>query len=153
MTEPPQTEDPKHASDSQTAYLYGASSLASHGYHVGYYDGDGNIVQSDGVTSGAGSTLSSECHFLSHPTAAIGTWHAVVFDDSQGSPPATYAACSTACGYVVEDDFVVAEGAVPEFSTVMAAIGVAGFCFGIYYLMRRRARFKMQNVPLGRENA
>lgn len=125
-------------SNNQTVYMYGANYIASHGYHVGYYDGNGAKIQSEGVTSGSDNTLSSQYLLTTNPTADPGTWHAVVFDDDLGSPPDTYAECSGAAGYMVEDDFEVAESAIPEFPTVIAGIAVAGLCFGIYYWMRKK---------------
>jgi len=41
-------------------------------------------------------------------------------------------------GLLANDSFYVAQSAIPEFPTVMAAIVVAGVCFGIYYWMRRK---------------
>ena len=39
---------------------------------------------------------------------------------------------------IADDTFAVAASAIPEFSTVFAAIAIAGLCFGIYYWMRKR---------------
>jgi hypothetical protein len=124
--------------NNQTVYIYGENYTASHGYTVAYYDGDGIKVASDSVLSGADNTLASEYLLTTDPNATAGTWHAVVFDDDLGTPPATYAETSGAAGYMVEDSFEVAVSAIPEFPTIIAAIGVSGLCFGIYYWMRKR---------------
>ena len=42
---------------------------------------------------------------------------------------------------VANRSFEVAAEAIPEFPTVIAAIMVAGSCFGIYYWMRKRKQF------------
>jgi uncharacterized membrane protein len=126
--------------DTQTVYMYGTNFIASHSYHVAYYDGSGAKISSEGITSGADNTLSSQYLLTNDPSAMAGTWHAVVFDDDLGSPPNTYAECSGAAGYMVEDSFEVTESAIPEFSTVITAIAIPGLCFGIYYWMRKRHR-------------
>jgi len=119
--------------------MYGENYIASHGYHVGYYDHDGTWkAQSESVTSGSGGTLSSQYLLTTDPAATAGLWHAVVFDDDLGSPPLTYAECASAAGYMVEDAFEVAPSAIPEFPTVIAGITVAGLCFVIYYWMRKK---------------
>lgn len=121
-----------------TAYMYGENYTASHGYTVGYYDNGGTWVVDHNISSAADNTLSSQYFLTTNPGAEAGTWHAVVFDDDLGSPPATYAETSGAAGYMVEDDFEVNASAIPEFPTVMAGIMVTGLCFGIYYWMRKR---------------
>ena len=120
-----------------TAYMYGENFTASHTYAVGFYDGDGDKAGTDSGTLD-GNNLSAQYLLSSDSARAAGTWNAVTFDTGGGSPPTTYAACSGAAGYVVEDDFIVDADAIPEFPTVFAAIGVAGLCFGVYYWMRRR---------------
>ncbi len=121
-----------------TAFIYGPNFIASHGYSVAYFDNAGTKVTTDSVTSAADNTLSSQYLLTTDSGAIPGTWYAVVFDNDLGSPPATYAECAGAAGYMVEDSFEVSESAIPEFPTVMAAIGVAGLCFGIYYRMRKK---------------
>jgi len=132
------TAEHPYASDTKMVYMYGTNYIASHGYHVAYYDSGGTKIQSDGVTSTTGNTLSSQYLLTTDPDAVAGTWHAVVFDDDLGEPPATYGECSGAAGYMVEDDFEVAESAIPEFPTVMAGITAVGLCFGIYYWLRKK---------------
>ena len=124
--------------DTQTAFMHGGNYIASHSYHIGYYDGNGTKVQSEGQTSGSDNTLSGQYLLTLNTDAAAGTWYTVVFDDDLGSPPETYAACSGTAGYMVEDSFEVTPEAIPEFPTVMAGITVAGLCSVIYYFMRKR---------------
>ena len=126
------------ATSTTTAYIYGPNFIASHGYTVGYYDNGGTWVVDHNISSAGDNTFSSQYILTTNPGAEAGTWHAVVFDDDLGSPPGTYAETSGAAGYMIEDSFVVEESAIPEFSTVMAGIMVAGLCFGIYYWMRKR---------------
>ncbi len=122
------------------AYIYGPNFTASHGYNVGYYDNAGTKIQSEAVVSAADNTLSSQYLLTTNPSAVAGTWHAVVYDNDIAPPPPTYVASDS--NSVVEDDFEVAANAIPEFSTIMAAIAVAVLCFGIYYWMRKRYRRK-----------
>jgi hypothetical protein len=72
-------------------------------------------------------------------SAVADTGHAVVFNASLGSPPTTYAVCSGAAGYVVEDDFEVNQDAFPEFPTVITGFAVCMLCAVAYMVMRRRA--------------
>jgi len=69
--------------------------------------------------------------------ATAGTWHGAVFR-SGSSPPSDYNSAAGATGYVTADSFYVTDNAIPEFSTIMAAISVAIICFGTYYWMRKK---------------
>ncbi len=93
-----------------TAYIYGGNFTTTHTYSVGFYDADGDKAATDVSSNLTGSYLSAQCLLSSDPARAAGTWHAVTFDTGGGSPPTTYAACSGAAGYVVEDDFNVDAG-------------------------------------------
>jgi len=108
---------------------------------VGYYDGGNTLRQTDTTTAWGGGTLNwSECYFMDYiGVATAGTWHAVVLLQT-GDLPAAYADAISDPDFVADDSFVVEASAIPEFPEVMAAIGVAGLCFGIYYWMRKRAR-------------
>jgi len=55
---------------------------------------------------------------------------------SPNSPPVTYIASDP--DSITEDDFEVADSAIPELSAVVGAIGLAGVCFGVYYWMRKK---------------
>ncbi|MCK4731850.1 MAG: hypothetical protein KAT65_05255 [Methanophagales archaeon] len=126
-----------YSSTYPTVYMYGVGFTASpESYHVGYYDGNGDKQASE-TGSLAGTALSSLYDCTSHHAAQYGTWHAVVFKDDLGSPPATYADCSGTAGYIVEDDFEVQQSAIPEFPTVIAAIAVCLLCAVAYVVMRR----------------
>ena len=70
-------------------------------------------------------------------SSAYGTWHSVVLDTT-GSAPNTYAAAITDANYVIEDDFVVQQSAIPEFPTVVTAIAVCMLCAVAYVVMRRK---------------
>jgi len=139
----------EYDSGNQTAYMYGAAFAASSDFHVGYYDdgdyGSGNLglrVYSHGVSSDGSGNLSSQYALNSDGNAIAGTWHAVVFLHPD-SPPGYYSDTDGAAGYVCEDDFEVAVTAIPEFSTVMAGVAVAGTCFVIYWWMRRRRVYRV----------
>ncbi|MEE9202453.1 MAG: hypothetical protein V3U31_04585, partial [Dehalococcoidia bacterium] len=138
------TVDNDFGSGENTAYIWAHGLRASNTYAVGYYDGDatggGQLTATDaGLSSTAYGNLVSQYLLTTDQNAVPGTWHAVVFDSAYGSPPTNYNDATTTAGYVVEDDFAVQAAAIPEFPTVAAAITVAGLCFGIYYLMRRRS--------------
>ena len=133
--------NPYDASD-QTAYIWAHGLEANTGYKVAYYDGDPSgggqkVATDDALTSTAYGNLSSQYTLNTDENATAGIWHAVVFYTS-ASPPTDYNQAAAITGYVVEDRFQVAATAIPEFSTVMTAIAVAGLCFGIYYWMRKR---------------
>ena len=108
---------------------------------VGYYDGGNVLRQTDTYSSWGGGILNwSECYFMDYiAVATAGTWHAVVLLQADDLP-AAYADALTDPQFVADDSFTVAATAIPEFPEVMAAIGVAGICFGIYYWMRKKTR-------------
>ncbi len=120
-------------------YMYGENFDAGT-TKVGYYDGNGDWKETDTYIGWAGGTLDwSECLFIDYmsDTAAAGDWHAVVLLQADDLP-ATYDEAIADPDYIAGDVFGVDATAIPEFPTVMAAIGVAGLCFGIYYWMRRK---------------
>ena len=123
------------------AYMYGENFDDDLGTatKVGYYDGLNALKQTDTWTSWSGGTLNwSECLFTDYiGDADPGTWHAVVIQTTDALPPA-YADALNHANFVADDAFDVAASAIPEFPEVMAAIGVAGLCFGIYWWMRKR---------------
>ena len=108
---------------------------------VGYYDALGDLVETDIYASFVGGTLSSDCILNQDWGGSLPEgddfWHAVVIQTSE-TMPSTYAAATAHAYYIIDDDFYVANSAIPEVPTVIAAIGVAGLCFGIYYWMRKR---------------
>ena len=131
------TAGSSYSSENQTVYMYGPNFIATHNYHVAYYDGSGTKISSEGIASGADNILSSKYLLTSDPNATSGIWHAVVVDDDLGSPPSIYAECSGAAGYMVEDSLEVAKGAIPEFPAVITGIVVVVWCFGIYWWLRK----------------
>ena len=124
-----------------TVYMYGAGFTKNAYYKIIYWDGGGNKRVSE-VTKALGpqGELSSE-HTFDVPDVA-GNWHCTVYY------PDTYDPASYDPGdaNIIADDtsysggyaFYAAQSTVPEFPTVMAGIGVAGLCFGIYYWMRKK---------------
>ncbi len=143
-----------------TGFLDGAQT-----YNVGYYDNGGAIVTSDnGIAlvsvSGTRGTLGNTSSpyeptytFTDNPTAAPGTWHMVVQPAGATAFPATYSALNAAPDtyQLLADDTCTVEGsAIPEFSTVMAAVGVCGMCFGIYWWMRRKHRRRLAGAYVPR---
>ncbi len=123
------------------AYMYGENFDDDLGTatKVGWYDGGGTLRETDTWTSWGGGTLNwSECQFTDFVgVAAAGDWHAVVILTTDALP-AAYADALNHANFVADDVFNVAATAIPEFPEVMAAIGVAGLCFGIYWWMRKR---------------
>ena len=96
--------------------------------------------QTDTYTDWDGGVLNwSECYFMDYEgVAAAGNWHAVVLIQSDNLP-AAYSDALSDPDFVADDVFNVATSAIPEFPEVIAAIGVTGLCFGIYWWMRKRA--------------
>jgi len=119
-------------SDYHVVWMYGEGFSAGHTYHVGYYDKFGYKPASV-VGTLDGTNLHSEYDCTSY-AAEAGTWHAVVYKEPT-SPPPTY--ISNDPDAVVEDDFEVNPGAIPEFPTVIAAIAVCMLCAVSYMVMRR----------------
>jgi len=125
-------------------YMYGTGFDADTTYRVVFWDWvDPNWVNretEDPTADGSGNL--SAAHTLLEGTDTDGNWHCTVYDSTSYSPT-TYDPDDS---HLVADDtsytgdvaFYVANTAIPEFPTVMAAIAVAGLCFGIYYWMRKR---------------
>ena len=128
------TVDPYQPYDStyNIAYMDGGGFIKNAYYNIGYYDGNGDLVATDNNIKATGGKLSSECALNTDPNAAAGSWHSSAYEDP-ATPPATYDGSG-----VVNDDFEVAAGAIPEFSTILSAIAVVALCGGIYFWMRRR---------------
>ncbi|MFC2019516.1 hypothetical protein ACFLU4_06175 [Chloroflexota bacterium] len=126
-------------------YMYGENFDTTGTYKVAYYDGgtshdgaDGTKLETDVFVDDSDGILDQSLIIPGdHLSASYGTWHAVVYKTT-GTMPATYDLVSTGdAGYAVTDSFTVQATAIPEFSTIIAAIGVAGMCFGAYYWMRK----------------
>lgn len=118
-------------------YMYGAG-FGNNVYHnIGYYDNAGAKIATDASVKSLPptGTLASQYDLMTDPTAAAGTWHAVVYPEAT-TPPETYVPGDPSA--TADDDFEVLAEAIPEFPTVISAIAIAGLCFGIYYWMRKR---------------
>ncbi len=130
-----------------TVFMLGNGFQFNHPYVVGYYDGGETKVASDtGLSANASGNLTSQYALDTQPQNAVpGTWHSVVFD-SASVPSGNYTAAIADPSFVVADAFTVNAAAIPEFPTVIAAIMVAGSCFGIYYWKRKRLKFNVQSA-------
>jgi len=138
-TEPTWVSDREsYDSDYHIVYMDGEGFKKNHDYKVAYYDGDDAKVQTDVTSSTNKGALSSQYDFTENSGATHGDWHSVVLDTT-GSAPNTYAAAITDANYVIEDDFVVQQSAIPEFPDVIAAIAVCMLCTVAYVVMRRMA--------------
>jgi hypothetical protein len=117
--------------------MSGVGFKPNYDYKVAYYDGLGTKVQTEFTnTSGPTGALSSKYDFTKNSDAEPGGWHSVVFD---GPAPNSYDAAIKDANYVNNDGFEVAQSAIPEFPTVIAAIAVCMLCAVAYVVMRRRA--------------
>ncbi len=125
-----------------TVYMRGTGFPTATNYNVFYYDNDGYGWGTDSNIAATGGTLDSLYVLTTYTDATAGLWHALVqpstgytgFDTSYTTVvnnPDTY-------GLIANDNFNVQASAIPEFPTILAAIVVAGLCFGIYYWMRKR---------------
>jgi hypothetical protein len=116
-------------------YMSGGGFKLGHDYKVAYYDGSGAKVQTEFTNTSSGTgTLESQYDFTKNSGATYGDWHSVVLD---GPAPNTYDAAIADANYVIDDGFYVAESAIPEFPTVIAAIAVCMLCAIPYMVMRR----------------
>jgi len=116
-----------------TAYMTGTGFQASTAYRVCFWDGSGTKASTVDASSDGSGNLSAAHAYSESETA--GTWYATIYD-SQAYSPGSHSASDP---YIIGDDsFEVTAGAIPEFSTIMAAISVAGLCFGAYYWLRKK---------------
>ena len=112
-------------------------------YKCAYYDDGDDLKCVDGNLIIDGSSyLWSQYDLRTDDQASAGNWMAAVYEQS-AEVPSSYD--SNDDNIVADNGFNVAKSAIPEIPTVMAGIGVAGLCFGIYYWMRRKA-FKNQMI-------
>ena len=138
------TQDNIFTGDEHTVYMHGTGFLATHEYRVAYYEADtdgeeevdaaDHVMTDNAANSDADGNLSSDCVFTSYPTSDPGTWHAIVCERA-ADPPSTYD--SGWANITADDSFTVEENAIPEFSTVIAAIAVCMLCAVAYVVMRR----------------
>ena len=118
-----------------TVYMFGEGFTPSKGYRIIYWDGGGANRKTDDKSSDGDGNLSS-LHTFAAGVDQAGTWYATVYDSQSYSPGSHDPADSH---ITVDDSFDVAESAIPEFSTVVAAIAVCMLCAVSYLAMRRRA--------------
>jgi len=123
-----------------TVYMYGVGFTKNTDYKVIYWDGGGNKRVTEIQRVGPDLILESQHTFVVPDVP--GNWHCTVyFPDTY--VPATYNPLDV---NIIADEtsytggyaFNAAASAIPEFPTIMAAIGVAGLCFSIYWWMRKR---------------
>lgn len=139
-TEPTWASDREsYDSDYHIVYMTGEGFAKDHDYKVAYYDGDDVKIQAEVTSSDRKGKLSSQYDFTENSGATAGTWHSVVLDTT-GSAPNNYDDAIADPNYVIDDDFYVAESAIPEFPDVIAAIAVCMLCAGAYMVMRRNGR-------------
>jgi len=142
------------------AYMQGENiAVATGTYKVAYYDGGTLNDGADGAKVGTDvsftyatvpelptdGVLTSQVRPSDYDGtgASYGTWNAVIYKTT-GSMPASYDLVNTGdAAYIITDSFYVQPDCIPEFSTVITAIGVAGLCFGIYFWTRKRYRSQM----------
>jgi len=125
-----------------TVYMYGTGYPVGATYRTVFWDSSGaNRGAVDATADGSGNL--SSAHSLAAPDVA-GDWHATVYDSTSYSP-ANY---STSDSHIVVDDtsygsgyaFNVAQSAIPELPTVLAAVAVLATCLAVYWRARRPAR-------------
>jgi len=123
-----------------TVYMHGEGWGPKGTYALVYWDGGGDKrVLEDPILSDLSGNLNSSHTFGG--SDVNGTWYATVY--VSGQTPASH---NDNTSLILDANFTVAQSAIPEFPTVIAGIGVAGLCFGIYYWMRReRLKFKIKN--------
>ena len=127
-----------------TVYPTGTG-FATTTYNVAYYDGTasggGNKVATDSSVSVTTGTLNSTYLLTSVPSAVSGTWHALVQPASATAFPSAYndaIAAPDTYSLLANDSFTVDQSAIPEFTSVITGIAVAGMCAVIYWWMRKR---------------
>lgn len=121
-----------------TVYMYGTGFNGT--YKVIYWDGNGNEAVAEIVSDVSGALESH--HTFTPGQDAAGDWHVTVY--TQSANPLTYSATDP---NIIADDtsltggyaFNVAESAIPEFPTILAAIVALSLSAGIYLCMRRKA--------------
>lgn len=126
-----------------TVYMYGEGFTKNAVYKIIYWDGSGYKRVSEVQTALTPVGKLSSQHTFGDPDVE-GDWHCTVYSPDTYDPSSYNA---TDLNIVADDTsytggyaFTVAASAIPEFPTIMAAIGVAGLCCAIYLWMRKRYR-------------
>jgi len=143
-----------------TVYMEGTgfwSNATAQTYNIAYYDGGGtkiatdagialvNVVSDRGDLGNTADPWEPTYTFTTNQSAQQGLWHALVQPTGATTFDTSYSTVSAnpdTYDLIADDNFTVNQDVIPEFSTVMAAIGVAGMCFGIYWWMRKRAKLR-----------
>lgn len=100
-----------------TVYSFSGSGwlLRNHDYQVAWYDGIGNRVFAENISSDSSRNLSAQYTFTG--LEEIGTWHAVI-SEKWFSPPVTY---TSGWAYTLStDNFTLSNAAPPAVSTAAA---------------------------------
>ena len=128
--------DPYDASHT-VVYMYGTGFTKNLRYNIGYYDNGGVLRATDDRVKVPPQSLdlTSEYDIFVGGVGTPGTWHCSAYLDPL-TPPGTYDGLG-----VVNDDFEVLPGAIPEFPTVLSAISVATLCGVAYLWMRKKTGY------------
>jgi hypothetical protein len=125
-TTPWGTSTSKYDQNNKVVYFYGAAFTSEAAYHLNFYDSQGALEGSFGLTA-TGGVLSLSYPLPGNlPPAKAGIWRVDVVQDSSS--------------IVAQQDFEVDYSAIPEFPTVVAAILVPLGCVGVYFGLRRKTR-------------
>ena len=135
-------------------YMKGTDFLdGSQTYNISYYDNSGSRIATDtdialvnvsgsrGTLGNTGSPYEPFYDLTGNKLAEAGTWHIVAQPSGATAFPSAYSTLSPdpdTYELIGDDTCTIDPSAIPEFPTIMAAIGVTGLCFAIYYWMKRR---------------
>lgn len=121
-------------------YVRGMGYTASGSYRIAYYDAGASggqwLKNTDTSSSAAGELTDTTLVPSNYPSAAAGSWRAVVSSQSY-SPPQNYTDYSAA-QKIAEDTFTINASALPELPTTLAGITAVTLCLAGYWWMRRR---------------
>jgi exosortase/archaeosortase family protein len=163
------TQEDTFSDGTNVVYMKGTGFLdGTQTYNVGYYDAIGTLIVTDNnialvnVVAGRGDLGNTsspyepnyDCTYNKQAWGGPPDWHAVVPPYGATAFPSSYSTLDAdhdTYELLADDTFLVSQTAIPEFPTVMAAVGVAGLCFGIYWWMRKRYRRQVARVRIFRE--
>lgn len=122
-----------------TVYIGGSGFEKNVEHHLAYYDGAGQRIATETKTADGDGNFSGMLACGAHPNSPDGSWHVAVYKGSDLPPegiPNTY---QPEDPYVVlQDEFVVAASAIPEFPSALTGVVTAGICSLIYLFWRRK---------------
>lgn len=117
-------------------HMYGTNLIPNHNYRVVYYDGNGNNVVTDDLSSDGSGNLSSQHTFSeTEPADQPGTWHVIVCEATYSAPENYDSGWSH---ILVVDTFNVQQSAIPEFPTALGAIVALALSACVYLWLRRK---------------